>query len=91
MTAKLVYKQIIDPGAWAILKTASIRDWKRLVDTGVETVKKQYPDAILRIGCECCYPKGPDIITEWPVETKNGGAELCVYIDFDFGVSEDEE
>ena len=54
---------------------------------------KNYPEAVRRVGCICCYSDGTDLEIGMPKKQTDGSIVIECYVDYDFKKSDyiDEE
>lgn len=55
----------------------------KFLDVGRVWVQVRMPSVISRVGCNCCYPDGPDLTTTRRT-LDNGDLEVTYVVDFDF-------
>lgn len=79
---QLVHSRIIIPGT-----LLSLEEYQKELARGFEVLKIMIPEAVRRVGCNCCYGEGPDISALVTLNTPEK-AIIAFYVDFDFKIDE---
>ncbi len=93
---QLVHAVTIPREDWS--KTFNVENsdnWHAIVEPyrkqGEEDLHFIVPEAVHRIGCNCCQGDGPDIDIRHPKVQHDGSAVVEFWVDFDFRMPEAEE
>ena len=58
---------------------------------GEAVVKRLVPDAVHRVGCDCCYGDGPDITFSYPEKQEDGSFLIEFDVNYDFKMPDNED
>ena len=88
LSCQIVHKRIIEKAIEA-QTTPEAFDviWRREIDQGMLFVQKRIPEAVHRVGCNCCYGDGPDLMSQIS-RLPSGDYEIAYSVDFDFVMPE---
>jgi len=88
----VVYRRVITKEAMAMIPEEHYIEFvKHEWAMGEAVVKRMVPEAVHRVGCDCCYGDGPDLTYDFPKEQEDGSFTIDFDVDYDFKVPESEE